>query len=298
MVSKSSLIWTSVCAVSIAVFATAAISVTQSRITIPGVESRNAALDTYNAVADHRKRVVIGMYGGTMLRAPVVYSDAASIVSSQEDAANPRTLSHTSDSVQVESAFEVRIPSQHISTPSREDDRDVETNMRLAALDLQANFIGDLSGKAQKMLSMHSYEKQALENKDALSCLTEALYFEARGETREGQIAVAEVILNRVDSKYYPNRVCDVIYQGAHLQTGCQFSYACDAFSDVMRDPNARHKAHTVAKMMLKGHVRTLTGYATHYHAKYVSPVWAKGMEQTADIGLHVFYRSPLRSTR
>lgn len=123
-------------------------------------------------------------------------------------------------------------------------------------------------------------------------CLAEALYFEARGETVKGIFAVAEVILNRVDSRRYPNTVCDVVYQGTGVKHRCQFSYACDGQKEVITEPRAYEKVGKIAQMMLRdGAPRNLTEGATHYHTKSVNPRWARVYPRTTTIGYHHFYR-------
>ena len=126
-------------------------------------------------------------------------------------------------------------------------------------------------------------------------CLTEALYFEARGENLVGQVAVAEVILNRVDSKSYPNSVCGVIQQGQYQRNACQFSFICDGKVEHIGDREAFEELGKVAWVMLQGKPRILTGKATHYHAASVLPRWAKRLVRTARIGDHIFYRPALR---
>lgn len=123
-------------------------------------------------------------------------------------------------------------------------------------------------------------------------CLAEAVYFESRGEPLEGQIAVAEVVLNRVDDRRYPNSVCGVTRQGAENGRNCQFSYACDGNSDVMRSDLARERSEKIATLMLAGRARDITKGATHFHAQQVRPDWAGRMTRTAKIGHHSFYRS------
>jgi len=122
-------------------------------------------------------------------------------------------------------------------------------------------------------------------------CLQQALYFEARGESLKGQFAVAEVILNRVESREYPSSVCGVVQQGGG--GGCQFSYVCDGNSDVMRDRQAADKAGRIAAIMLNGAPRGLTAGATHFHTRAVNPRWAHRFPRTAAIGAHLFYRQP-----
>ena len=127
------------------------------------------------------------------------------------------------------------------------------------------------------------------------SCLQEAIYHEARGEPIHGQFAVAEVILNRVDSPAFPGTVCGVVHQNAHMTNACQFSYACNGRSRAMNEPRARALAARIADMMLGGAERELTDGATHFHATRVNPGWANRLVRTAQIGVHVFYRSPVR---
>lgn len=124
-----------------------------------------------------------------------------------------------------------------------------------------------------------------------LHCLTEAIYFEARGEPGRGQQAVAEVILNRVDSRRYPNTVCEVVNQGTGRRHACQFSYTCDGKAETVTEPRAWTRAEQIAKRMLAGAPRSLTADATHYHATYVSPHWAHVYPRTAQVGTHIFYR-------
>lgn len=124
-------------------------------------------------------------------------------------------------------------------------------------------------------------------------CLTEALYFEARGEITAGQFAVAEVILNRVDSPDYPDTICGVVNEGANQRNACQFSYRCDGIPEVVREPAIQRRLGKIARIMMDGGPRNLTGGATNYHAVSVSPSWARVYPQTAQIGDHLFYRRP-----
>ncbi len=125
----------------------------------------------------------------------------------------------------------------------------------------------------------------------AWECLTEALYFEARGETLKGQIAVAEVILNRVASPRFPDTVCGVINQGTGRKFACQFTYTCDGHPEHVTEPRAFQRVGKVARMMLDGAPRKLSGGATYYHTTAVNPRWARQFERTARMGVHLFYK-------
>ncbi|MCM2560713.1 cell wall hydrolase [Lutimaribacter sp. EGI FJ00015] len=124
-------------------------------------------------------------------------------------------------------------------------------------------------------------------------CLAEALYFEARGETVKGQFAVAEVIMNRVDSANYPDSVCGVVHQGTGRKYACQFTYTCDGREEVIHEPSAFDRVAKVAKLMVNGAPRVLTQGATHYHTTAVNPRWARKFSRTARYGVHLFYRHP-----
>ena len=122
-------------------------------------------------------------------------------------------------------------------------------------------------------------------------CLAEAIYFEARSEAEAGQRAVAEVILNRVDAKRWPNSVCNVIAQGAHRRHKCQFSYNCDGQPEHITEPRAYAMAVKLAREVLSNEDRPLTSGATHYHTVAVSPRWSRQLTRVAKIGTHLFYR-------
>jgi hypothetical protein len=130
------------------------------------------------------------------------------------------------------------------------------------------------------------------------ACLSQAIYYEARGETQRGQIAVAEVIMNRARSGYYPASVCGVVYQGSHRSTGCQFTFTCDGSLNHRPRGRAWDRAQRVATAVLMGYTRPITQGATHYHTHAVNPVWNSGLVETTSIESHVFYRFPNRSER
>jgi hypothetical protein len=123
-------------------------------------------------------------------------------------------------------------------------------------------------------------------------CLAEAVYFEARGEAVRGQIAVAQVVLNRAFSGKYPETVCGVVYQNKHRHLACQFTFACDNVKDVIREPDMWERARKIAKAMLDGQLwLPEVDKSTHYHAYWVRPSWVSEMKKMYKTGVHTFYR-------
>jgi spore germination cell wall hydrolase CwlJ-like protein len=152
---------------------------------------------------------------------------------------------------------------------------------------------GEVTGEDQHPMS--PAERLGLDDESreqSEKCLTEAIYFEARGEAVRGQMAVAQVILNRVFSGKYPNTVCGVVYQNAHRHLACQFTFACDGKPDVVREPDMWERAKTIAAEMLDGKLwLPEVGKATHYHAYWVRPGWVREMTKMHKLGVHTFYR-------
>ncbi len=126
----------------------------------------------------------------------------------------------------------------------------------------------------------------------AEKCLANAVYFEARGESVRGQIAVAQVVMNRVFSPFYPKDVCGVVYQNANRHFSCQFTFACDGIPDVVTEPDAYARAQRIAHDMISGKLwMPEVAKATHYHAYWVHPDWVNEMKKIYKLGVHAFYR-------
>lgn len=128
-------------------------------------------------------------------------------------------------------------------------------------------------------------------------CLAQAIYYEARSEPRIGQLAVADVVLNRVKSPVYPNSICGVVFQGAERRTGCQFSFTCDGSTQARLNKRKWSESEELAGAILAGLRAPVSRNATHYHASYVKPHWADTLTPTATIGTHKFYKFPSRRT-
>ena len=151
---------------------------------------------------------------------------------------------------------------------------------------------GQVTGEGQHPMS--PAERLRLDDKGrakAVKCLTEAIYFEARGEPVRGQIAVGQVILNRVRSPQFPQTICGVVYQG-QMHPGCQFSFACDGHTDMPRNDAEWAQAQDLARKITSGQVwLPEVGYSTYYHANYVRPGWVDAMNKIDTIGRHIFYK-------
>jgi len=136
------------------------------------------------------------------------------------------------------------------------------------------------------------------EDQPEMWCLAQNIYYEARSSSRADRIAVADVVINRVHHTYYPNTICKVVHQGKQHASGqmvrnkCQFSWYCDGKSDWPVDMDAWVEAQQIAyNMIVFNDARGITEGATHYHATYVSPNWAKDFHLVGRIGVHIFYR-------
>jgi hypothetical protein len=126
----------------------------------------------------------------------------------------------------------------------------------------------------------------------ALQCLAEAVYYEARSESFEGQRAVAQVVLNRVRHPAYPGSICGVVYQGPmRAGGGCQFTFTCDGSLRLAPSGAGWARARAIAAAALSGQVFAPVGHATHYHTHQVLPAWAYTLAKVAVIGSHNFYR-------
>ena len=175
-----------------------------------------------------------------------------------------------------------------------------DSGIKLSALegaDYSADEGGEtVAGKDDATRVQSPAQRLALAGKpqaQAEKCLADAIYFEARGEPLQGQQAVAQVVINRVFSGYYPHDVCGVVYQNADRHLACQFTFACEG-KDLSRidEPDMWEQAKRIAKETLDGKIWLADiGHATHYHAYWVHPSWVHEMVRLYKLGVHTFYR-------
>lgn len=125
----------------------------------------------------------------------------------------------------------------------------------------------------------------------ALLCLTQAVYYEAGFEPLDGRRAVAQVVLNRMRHPAFPKSICGVVYQNNGRI--CQFTFVCDGALNRAPARGAWEQAEAIARSALAGYVELRVGAATHYHADYVAPRWAPMLAKVSQLGQHIFYRWP-----
>ena len=147
-------------------------------------------------------------------------------------------------------------------------------------------------------------EKHIYSSEEHIQCLAVNMYHEARNQGTAGRLAVSAVVMNRVNDRRFPNSVCEVVLQSqmkkswktglpVPIKNKCQFSWYCDGKSDEVKDKKSYKKILDFARLMMHNDIRfvDITDGATHYHADYVSPSWAKTKTRTTEIGDHIFYR-------
>ncbi len=163
---------------------------------------------------------------------------------------------------------------------------------------LRASYTQALKGplEAGSLMSDHPVRAAAAmvfkaHTQNDADCLTQAVYYEARGEGIDGMRAVAQVILNRVRHPAFPKTICGVVYQGALHGTSCQFSFVCNGAMGNRVESWAWRRARDVASAALEGYVMKTVGTATHFHTLTVDPMWSATMVRVATVGGHAFYQ-------
>ena len=154
--------------------------------------------------------------------------------------------------------------------------------------------IADSQSGGRNYLALIDVDHAAAEER----CLDEAIYFEARGESEAGQAAVAQVVLNRVESGHYPASICGVVYQNRRRHNACQFSFGCHGKTLRVAEPVSWNAAVRIAReVLLGGDYSTEVGGSTHYLADYAHPRWARTLQRMDVIGHHIFYQAPPAAT-
>jgi spore germination cell wall hydrolase CwlJ-like protein len=188
-------------------------------------------------------------------------------------------------------------PAQSFSVPVPGVQQDVgRTDTKLIPADKMMAL--DTPAGIFRMPDGSSNAASAREKLHGIQCLATAMYFEARGEPARGQYIVGRVILNRVQSRYYPDDICSVVYQNAHMKNACQFSFACDGLPNRVRDSESWEQIEWRATFLvdckdlcsIAASGRSNLWTSTHYHADYVNPNWAKKLQRTGQVGRHIFY--------
>ncbi len=165
--------------------------------------------------------------------------------------------------------------------PQRPTDLTVAPSTARQSIQPKSSGAGRFAGLIEKTSEMRE-----------MRCLAEAVYFEARSESEEGQAAVAQVVLNRVLHENYPDTICGVVYQNRHRFLACQFTFACEGRSLRITEPEAWRTAVQIATDVVSGKIYLPeVGASTHYHADYVRPRWARALKRMDTIGRHTFYR-------
>lgn len=150
-------------------------------------------------------------------------------------------------------------------------------------------------GAAAAVVGMTTAVSVRLNTDEELRCLALNVYFEARGESREGQEAVAHVVMNRAADPRFPSFVCAVVQEGGKDSHDCQFSWWCDRFSDRPTHMADWQLAKDIARSVYRGDVADPTEGALWYHATHVRAYWRGHYQKSRRIGNHIFYRDKPR---
>ena len=235
--------------------------------------------------------------GGTAARATTLRAQAERIQGATAAGFTEEALAAAAGGLDASALTIARRHDPYTSAGSAQRDRQAEL---LAARLEQLRAPGDANLRPASLTAPTAARPfrmaNALDASRDLDCLTQAVYYEARGEGGDGMKAVAQVVLNRVRHPAFPKTVCGVVFQGAARSTGCQFSFTC---SGVMRgrvNQAAWNRARTVASGAMSGSVFARVGNATHFHTTAVAPGWRSSLVQVSQVGSHLFYRFGGRS--
>lgn len=217
--------------------------------------------------------------GGVSAQASTVRTQAERISSAGADGYSPQSMAQAAGGLD---ASAMAIASRH--DPYAPDGATLR--------DRQAEALAARLGSLDKPSAVSAFRMTGARDQSRdLECLTQAVYYEARGEGRDGMKAVAQVVLNRARHPAFPKTVCGVVFQGSNRSTGCQFSFTCNGAMRARVNQSAWNRARDVASHALGGNAYAAVGSATHFHTTAVSPSWRNRLVRVSHIGDHVFYR-------
>lgn len=202
------------------------------------------------------------------------------------------------------SSLETKLQHQQPEAKQEKNKKKPAINRQLAVLASFKTYVRQLSYKYKILSNYASTELQThtntgLDSLSELQCMALNLYFEARGESKVGQQAVAHVVLNRAHHRGFPKSVCDVVKQGGQdKRYRCQFTWWCDGRSDKPRNKRSWRQSVIMAAKVLSNKTKDPTNGALWYHADYVTPYWRRSMEKGPKIGKHIFYSSKKSDSR
>ena len=194
------------------------------------------------------------------------------------------------------------IASRYLQSGDVTDNWNAPRSLQIASISLSSDRAQGAILKSRSLDDLRTFDASHFETASQAAsqtnCLSQAIYYEARSEAFVGQLAVAEVILNRVDHRNYPDTICGVVFEGSERRTGCQFSFTCDGSLDIAARGRSWRRSGLIAEHAIMGFGREVTRRATHYHTVAVDPHWSSSLVRTRHIGTHIFYRIPTRSER
>lgn len=242
---------------------------------------RYASSDT--AKADTSKAGIDGKKGEEVAKPVVALASIAPL---------PRRNELLARSKDASNAGAAKSPSDLVVSAYANPDQDKALNAPFTALLNRPMAIGK-DGKPDHWWVTNKIPASARSASEQ-KCLATAIYFEARGESVKGELAVAQVVINRLKNPAYPKTICGVVYQNKDMRNACQFSFACDGIPDRITDATSWARAQTLAKRVLfeENWWNADVGSSTHYHANYVKPRWARTMKKMQKVGHHIFYKT------
>ena len=232
--------------------------------------------------------------GGTVARATTVRAQAERLEGATAAGFTEEALAAAAGGLDASALAIARRHDPYTVAGSAQRDRQAELlTARLEQLrpdnarsDLRRANLTDISAAARPFRIAN-----ALDASRDLECLTQAAYYEARGEGADGMRAVVQVVLNRARHPAFPRSVCGVVFQGSGRRVGCQFSFTCDGSMRGAVNRAAWNRARTIASAALSGSVYAGVGNATFFHTTGVAPAWRNSFLRVSQVGNHIFYR-------